>query len=240
MTAGIIFVAFLAGLLSVLSPCVLPLLPIVFGAAASRSRAGPVALALGVALSYVIIGLFLATLGFELGLDGAWLRRAIALAMILVGLVLALPALQYRVAAAGGPISDWANAKLSAISAQGLGAQFIIGALLGAAWSPCVGPTLGAASLLAARGDSLGQVALTMSAFGIGAALPLALIGGLSRVALARWRTRIATGGAGARIILGALMLGLGVIMIADLDRQFEAVLVAASPEWLTRLTTAF
>ena len=51
-------------------------------------------------------------------------------------------------------------------------------------WSPCVGPTLGAASLLAAKGENLGQVAITMLAFGIGAALPLMLLGFLSREAM--------------------------------------------------------
>jgi cytochrome c-type biogenesis protein len=53
--------------------------------------------------------------------------------------------------------------------------------LLGAVWSPCVGPTLGAASLLASQGHDLLQVALTMAVFGIGAALPLILLGVVAR-----------------------------------------------------------
>ena len=53
----------------------------------------------------------------------------------------------------------------------GLPGQFGLGLLLGAIWSPCVGPTLGAASVLAAKGENLGQVALTMLVFGIGAGL---------------------------------------------------------------------
>ena len=60
-----------------------------------------------------------------------------------------------------------------------------VGLLLGAVWSPCVGPTLGAASLMAARGENLGQVALTMLAFGIGAGLPLAALGAARVVHLA-------------------------------------------------------
>jgi cytochrome c-type biogenesis protein len=63
--------AFLAGVLSILSPCVLPLLPIVLGAAASEHRRGPVALAGGVSLSFIAIGLFVATIGFELGMTRA-------------------------------------------------------------------------------------------------------------------------------------------------------------------------
>ena len=152
MTAGTLGLALLAGLLSVLSPCVLPLLPIVLGAAASERRAGPLALAAGVALSFVAIGLFVATIGFAIGLDGEKFRTAAAVLMIGVGVVLAAPNLQARLAAAGGPISNWADQRINAIQSRGLAGQFGIGLLLGAVWSPCVGPTLGAASVLAAQG----------------------------------------------------------------------------------------
>ena len=70
--------AFLAGILSVLSPCVLPLLPLVLGAAASEHRLGPAALAAGLALSFVAIGLFVATVGFAVGLDGDVFRTVAA------------------------------------------------------------------------------------------------------------------------------------------------------------------
>ena len=63
--------ALLAGVLSTLSPCVLPILPMVLGAAVSEHRFGPAALAAGLTLSFVAIGLFVATIGFSLGLDAA-------------------------------------------------------------------------------------------------------------------------------------------------------------------------
>ena len=69
MSIGALGLSFLAGLLSILSPCVVPLLPIVLGTAASEHRFGPVALAGGVTLSFVAIGLFVATIGFGMGLD---------------------------------------------------------------------------------------------------------------------------------------------------------------------------
>ncbi len=94
MTFGAFGLAFVAGLLSVLSRCVLPLLPLVFGAAASESRAGPVALAAGVALAFTAIGLFVATVDFAIGLDGAAFRIAAAALMIGVGVLLIAPAAQ--------------------------------------------------------------------------------------------------------------------------------------------------
>ncbi len=94
--------AFLAGILSVLSPCVLPLLPLVLGAAASEHRLGPAALAAGLALSFVVIGLFVATVGFAIGLDTDVFRTVAAILLVLVGLVLMVPAVQTRLAVAAG------------------------------------------------------------------------------------------------------------------------------------------
>lgn len=149
---GAFGVAFVAGLLSILSPCVLPLLPLVLGAAAAEHRYAPALLAIGVALSFVAIGLFMATIGFAVGLDGDSLRLVAAALLIALGVILLAPELQARVAAAGGPISDRLSAAFGAGARGGMFGQFGVGLLLGAVWSPCVGPTLGAASVLAARG----------------------------------------------------------------------------------------
>ncbi|MCC3244062.1 sulfite exporter TauE/SafE family protein [Methylocystis sp. WRRC1] len=240
MAAGALGLAFLAGLLSVLSPCVLPLLPLVLGAAAAEHRLAPALLAFGVALSFVVIGLFVATIGFSIGLDGDAFRQAAAVLMIAFGAVLLAPALQIRIAAAGGPLSDRLNSAFGDRPSNGLFGQFGLGLLLGAVWSPCVGPTLGAASVLAARGEDLGAVAATMGVFGVGAALPLLVLGMLSRQTMARWRDRLLSAGKRAKQALGALLLGLGVMIVTGADKTLEAWLVSASPEWLTQLTTRF
>ena len=62
MAIGSLVLAFAAGMLSILSPCVLPILPIVLGAAATEQKLGPVALAIGLTTSFVAIGLFVATI----------------------------------------------------------------------------------------------------------------------------------------------------------------------------------
>ena len=99
---GTIGLALLAGVLSTLSPCVLPLLPVVLGAAASEHRLGPAALAAGLALSFTVIGLFVAGLGYAAGLDAGPFRMAGAMLLIGIGLVLMVPALQGRLAGAAG------------------------------------------------------------------------------------------------------------------------------------------
>ncbi len=240
MAIGSLALASVAGVLSVLSPCVLPILPIVLGAAASRHRLGPVALAAGLSVSFVIIGLFLATVGHAIGLSGDALRYVAAVMIIAIGAVLMLPPLQARLAVAGGPIAAWTDQRFGQNCGSGLSGQFWIGALLAAVWSPCVGPTLGAASLLAAQGRNLPEVGFTMFAFGIGAALPLLALGVVSREAVLRWRHRLLAAGHGMKTALGFLFAVFGALVLFGLDRSIEAILVEASPQWLTELTTRF
>ncbi|GLS42597.1 cytochrome c biogenesis CcdA family protein [Methylobacterium brachythecii] len=232
--------AFLAGVLSVLSPCVLPLLPLVLGAAASEHRLGPAALAAGLALSFVAIGLFVATVGFAIGLDTDIFRTVAAILLVLIGLVLMVPAAQTRLAVAAGPMSNWTENHFGGFSTAGLLGQFGVGLLLGAVWSPCVGPTLGAASLMASQGKNLGAVALTMFLFGLGAALPLLLLGTLSREVLMRWRDRMMSAGKGLKAALGLILVVSGGAILSGYDKALETLLVNASPEWITNLTTRF
>ncbi|MBM3529207.1 MAG: cytochrome c biogenesis protein CcdA [Alphaproteobacteria bacterium] len=233
-------IALLAGVLSTLSPCVLPLLPIVLGAAAGEHRFGPAALAAGLALSFVAIGMFVALFGFAVGLDQDVFRSVAAVLLIAIGTVLLVPQFQTRLAVAAGPASNWMQNRAGALPTGGLGGQFALGVLMGAVWSPCVGPTLGAASLLAARGENLAAVSATMFAFGLGAALPLLLLGLLSRDALMRWRGRLLAAGKGGKAAMGALLAAVGVLILTGWDKRLEVALVVASPAWLTDLTVRF
>lgn len=230
---------FLAGNLSILSPCVLPLLPLILGASVSEHRAGPAALAAGVALSFVVIGMFVATIGFAMGLDADFFRYIAGLLLVGFGLVLLVPRLQTRFATAAGPISGWTEERFGGLSTGGLRGQFALGLLLGAVWAPCVGPTLGAASLMASRGENLGEVSLVMIAFGIGAALPLLLLGLVSRDVFMRWRSKLMATGRNGKFILGGILVTIGALVMSGLDKRLETLLIDISPEWLTTLTTS-
>ncbi|MFA5901478.1 MAG: cytochrome c biogenesis protein CcdA [Hyphomicrobium sp.] len=235
-----VLLAALAGTLSTLSPCVLPLLPVVFATAAGEHRLGPAALATGLALSFAGLGIFIAAFGYGLGIDTALLRPVAAVLMLAIGTVLLVPPLQTQLAAAAAPVSNWTENNFGGFEATGLGGQFALGLLLGAVWSPCVGPTLGAASLLAAQGENLGQVSLTMLAFGLGAALPLLLLGLLSRETILHWRNRLAEAGKSGKAILGIVLILVAALILTGLDKSLEAVLVAHSPAWLTEITTRY
>ena len=240
MLIGALALAFAAGVLSVLSPCVLPILPIVLGAALTDRKAGLLALAAGLSISFVTVGMFVATIGYSLGLDANVFRYVAVSLMVAIGVVLMLPQLQTQLAAANAPLANWTDRHFGSQRRTGISGQFWIGVLLGAVWSPCVGPTLGAASLLAAQGRNLPQVAITMLVFGIGAGLPLLLLGLLSREAMARWRIQLRSAGQVTKVGLGIVFVAIGALVLTGLDKSIEAVVTAASPQWLTDLTTRF
>jgi cytochrome c-type biogenesis protein len=235
-----LFFAFVAGTLTVLSPCVLPVLPMVLGAATSQSKCGSVFLALGLTISFVAIGLFVALFGFAIGLDEGVFRQIAALLMLAVGIVLVVPKLQVQLATAGGPVSGWINDRFSTGESTSNSGPFGLGLLMGAIWAPCVGPTLGAASVMAAQGENLIEVTLTMLLFGIGSAVPLLFLGLVSRELLMRWRGKMLAMGGGMKSILGSLLIVSGFLVLTGYDKQAEAFLVEQSPDWLTELTTRF
>jgi cytochrome c-type biogenesis protein len=228
--------ALFAGLFSILSPCVLPLAPIVLGTAVSEHRLGPLALAAGLATSFAAIGLFVATIGYSIGLDGGFFKVTGAVLLVAAGFALALPRLQIQLALAAAPLGNWTERKFAAATG-GLRGQFGVGVLLGAVWSPCVGPTLGAASVLAAQGRSLGLVALTMLSFGVGSAIPLIALGLLSREATMRWRHRLLSTGKNGKTALGGILIVSGMLMLFHLDRALEAWFVRVAPSFLLDLS---
>lgn len=230
--------AFAAGALTILSPCVLPLVPIVLGSAAQRSRFGPLALAAGLVVSFTAVGFAIAAAGSVAGFDSDAIRLGGAVLLVLVGLALLVPGVQALVERAAAPLANWASARQHGLERFGLAGQAAIGVLLGLVWSPCVGPTLGAATVLAAQGQDLAQVALVMLAFGLGIATVLLLIALLARGVMARWRGRLMTAGGNGKRILGGLIVTVGVLILTGGDRLFEGWVISISPQWLTDLTT--
>jgi cytochrome c-type biogenesis protein len=232
--------AVLAGSLSTLSPCVLPLLPVILTSAASKHWLGTVALTCGVALSFTAIGLFIATVGFAVGVDANWFRLFAAVVMMAIGVVMVAPALQERLVVGASPASQWVHSRFGGFAVDGLAGQFNLGVLLGAVWSPCVGPTLGAASVLASRGENLQQVAVVMSGFGLGVTLPLLVLGAISDRLSAPLRSRLRSSRKWVQSMLGVVLMAIGAAVITGYDKQLEILFLSAVPEWFGTLATRY
>ena len=175
-----------------------------------------------------------------MGLDPDIFRTLAAVVLLVLGVVMVSERLQQRFAAAAAGLSSHGNDLLSGLKLDGLRGQFLIGLVLGLVWSPCVGPTLGAATTLASQGQHLAQIALLMALFGLGAGTPLVLLGALPRAGMARVSRAMSLTGKWGKLALGAAMILLAIAILTGLDKSFEAFIVDVSPDWLTRLTTRF
>lgn len=233
-------IGLVAGALSTLSPCALPLIPILVTSASSAHRFGPLALAGGLSVSFAALGILLATLGVSVGLSSDNFRNVAAALMVGFGIVMVSSRLQVAFERVSSRLTGQGRHALTQVNGGGLFGQFAIGLLLGLVWSPCVGPTLGAATTLAAQGQHLGRISLLMAVFGLGSSLPLLILGALSRTTLAKIRGALGFAGKLGGAALGGVFVVLGVLVLTGFDKTFEALVIWASPPWLLKLTTSF
>lgn len=168
--------AFLAGGLTIASPCVLPMLPIVLSTAvAGTSRTRPLFITLGFTLAFCAFALLLGVVSNLAGLAQESLRNAGIGLLALAGMTALWPApYQWLMARAGQPLHRVGQAGASAGSGNGGG--FVLGMSLGASWTPCAGPVLASILTLVARSHDLGWAALLLACYAAGAGIPMLLI----------------------------------------------------------------
>lgn len=162
--------AFLAGMLTVLSPCVLPILPILVGRSLQSHRYGAVALVMGLVGGFAVAGSLLAfTSQWVVGFASGLRTGAIAL-LLLMGLLALFPTVSYRL------FQKLRLTGLKEPERKGLWGEFWLGTQLGLLWTPCAGPVLGSIVVLAAVQQQVSQVFGLLLAYGLGASLPLLAI----------------------------------------------------------------
>lgn len=237
---GTYLLGYVAGVLSTLSPCVLPLLPILIASVVADHHGGPLALATGLTVSFVVFGLFFATIGISIGMDQGLPRKVAAVLLIVFGAFLVSNRLQDRFEQATAGLSAAGDMLIHRIHAKNWLGHFAMGLCLGLVWTPCVGPTVGAATTLASQESRLLQVTLLMVLFGIGASTPLLVLGGLSRKAFGRVRGPLLRAGRTGKRVLGAVLLALGAAILSGLDKNVEAWLTDLAPQWLIDLSTKY
>ena len=232
--------AYLAGLLTLINPCVLPVLPIVLASAMNTDRRAPIALAAGMSVSFVIIGMLVATVGYAIGLTEDIMSKVGAGLMIVFGLVLIVPAFAHRFEMAAAGFSGSADQKMQGTDTNSLSGQFLGGALLGVVWSPCIGPTLGGAIALASQGENLLWATLIMCAFALGVSTLIIGIG-YGAAHTIRQRTESLRGLAErSKPIMGAVFITVGILLLFNVQHIIDEWAIGVLPIWLQDLSVRF
>lgn len=235
-----LLLAYLAGALTTLNPCVLPMIPFVLATALREGKWGPLALMAGMSVTFTVLGTLVASIGPAIGLSQDNIRFAGALIMIAIGLAMLVPQGQAAFATGLGPIADKASGLLDRASLSGNRGQFITGMLLGAIWSPCAGPSLFAAIGLAAQTGTVAQAAVAMAFFSFGAASVMLALAYGTREALGRRKAALmefSTSGTG-KLTFAIIFIAMGLMILTGFDKTIEAAVVRAMPDWLVDLTT--
>lgn len=230
--------AFLSGVITILSPCILPVLPIVLAAGAGQGKARPFGVITGFVASFTLFTLTLTALVQVLGVSAGALRVAAVVLIVLSGLAMLVPSLRQRFELLASRLVNRGTA--AGVGRPGSGRGFAgglpVGLGLGLVWTPCVGPIMASViSLALTRNVDGGAVFITL-AYTAGTSIPMlaVMLGGralLRRVpALARRSGRIQQG-LGALTILVGLGIGLG------WDRSFQTAVLTAFPGYGAGLT---
>lgn len=242
-----IIFGYIAGLLTLINPCVLPVLPIALATSISEHKLGPVALAAGMSLTFTFFGMFITVLGPSIGLSIDVVSNIGASIMILFGVILLVPKLSDKFASATEGFSSKADANINQLSANdnkspaaGLKQQFIGGGLLGAVWVPCIGPTIGGAISLASQGQNLIWATLIMLAFSLGiSTVILALAYGTREAIMAR-RDKMKFIAEKSKPIMGIAFVIVGLLILTKFYQTLEILLLDAMPIWLQDLSVRY
>lgn len=231
---------YIAGLLTLINPCVLPILPILLGSVIRCERLGPVALAAGLSVSFVVLGISLAALGPIIGLDADGMAQSGAMAMIGFGMVIFVPSLSTKFAAAASSLSNYADNLTGRTIPRGLAGHFASGILLGAAWSPCIGPTLGGAISLAAQGQSLAWASSVMVSFALGTSTIILLLAYGTRDVIKRRQGNFRKLAEHSKTIMAVMLICVGLAILLGLHKLVEMWAIEFIPTWVQDLSVSF
>ncbi len=225
--------SFLGGIVTILSPCILPILPIVLSGSITGGKRRPLGVVVGFIASFTFFTLFLTTLVKAAGVSPDVLRMIAVVIIVTFGLGLIIPSFQ---AVLERMFSRVANTGPKTNTGDGFLSGIIVGLSLGLVWTPCVGPILASIIALAAtQSVGLHAVILTL-VYAFGTSLPLLAItfGGRSLLANHPWLTQNT---AIIQKLFGVFMLLTALAIFFSWDRAFQSFILNTFPNYGTGLT---
>ena len=226
--------AFLAGFITILSPCILPILPIVLSGSLTGGHRRPLGIVTGFILSFTLFTLFLAAIVKATGISADILRSLSVFIILLFGASLLLPNFQVFMEKLFAKLSSLVTR--NSTQATGFWSGMVLGISLGLVWTPCVGPIIASVITLAATSSVTGSAILITFAYSLGTAIPMFAItyGGRTLLNKVPWllknTARIQKG-------FGVLMILVAIGIFFNLDRQFQTFVLDKFPSYGTGLT---
>ncbi|MEX1141122.1 MAG: cytochrome c biogenesis protein DipZ [Thermoleophilaceae bacterium] len=225
--------AFVAGAATALSPCVLPVLPVVLSAGVTGGRRRPLGVVTGLALSFAFATVALVYVIDALGLPDDLLRNVAIAVLLGFGVALLAPPVAARLEAWIGRIVPVPQGRPGRDG--GFGSGMLVGGSLGFVYAPCAGPILaGVITVSASQPLTAGRLGVAASyAIGSAVVLYLLMLGGR------RITSRLAPHAGRLQMGMGALMVVVAALMVADYDVRFQTAIADDLPAFVVNPTKA-
>lgn len=235
--------ALIAGFLSTLQPCVLPLIPIVLGGAIYQNKLAPIYIGLGMVIFYALLGAITGFIEPLFGFEPSEFKVVGAGMMVVTGIILLIPHVFSNLGSVYSGALNRLNQKASSLSFDSPVSCLLLGAILSLIWAPCAGPMLASALTLLTSGlmtdgsanlESVLQGSILLGFYGLGAATPLVILAYITRTAFTNWRTKILKAQGLLTKVLGIFFLVFGLLILTGAMNKIEVYLLTILPEsWL-------
>lgn len=228
--------AFLAGIITVLSPCILPILPIILSSTIGGQKTGkarPIGVVTGFILSFTFFTLFLSTLVRISGISADVLRLVSVVVIAGFGVSLLIPQFQLLVEKLFSKLARFMPKSQNRVGFSG---GLVIGLSVGLLWTPCVGPILASVISLAITGIVTFDAFLITFAYALGTAIPMFLIilGGQNALRKVPW---LQANTANIQKAFGVLMIITAIGIHNNVDRRFQTFVLNKFPQYGAGLT---
>ena len=228
--------AFLSGVITILSPCILPVLPIVLSGGVGGGKARPFGVLAGFVVSFTAFTLALSAIVQALGIPVDALRIVAVVLIIVFGVVMLVPWLRNRFELLTSRFARRSGGAPGTQKRNGFWSGVVVGLSLGLIWTPCVGPIMASViSLALTQHVDGGSVFITL-AYTLGTSIPMlgVMLGGR---ALLNKVPALTKNAGNIQKVFGALMIVIGVAIGFGWDRQFQTFILRALPGYGTGLT---
>ena len=228
-----LFFAALAGLVTITSPCVIPILPIILASALKKNPWFPVMMVLGLSTVFSFLGVLFGAFGSALPFSSSALNSAAIALMLLMGLSIVLDGV-------GNTLSQWLSPIMSRCARMHGGEDpsmihgFFLGTLLGVVWAPCAGPILASILTLAASSKSLLKGFLLLFTYSVGAGIPMLIIAYGGHRFL-RGRQFLTRHSAHIKKAFGWVLIATALLLYFGIFKKVEAAILPYSPDFISR-----
>lgn len=229
----LILFSFLAGIVTILSPCILPILPVVLSASVGGGKRRPLGIVSGFILSFTFFTLFLSTIVRLLHIPADSLRIVSIVVIFIFGLSFVIPKIQTYIELL---FSRLMNRAPRMENKNGYLSGVLIGLSIGLLWTPCVGPILASVIALAISGTVTGQAVAITLAYSIGTAIPMLIIT-YTGASFFRNMPGLYKKLPIVQRVFGFIMIATAIAILFNFDRTFQTYILTKFPSYGTGLT---